>query len=313
MTQTFNREVIERTIESLRHRFNERGLSEDILERLKANWTKNLNLRMHSNKEEALQRLHELIQKNAQINKEHVEVLQQNAIHEYKAKMRQRLLTHEQGQIIKTDGGFLKAAPKFNPLHSSLITSAPQFLARKQHIQPYAHMMDRSDGRSMDDAHARPMYPSYNQMAPSNTPFSRDPSMIGSRPSYMPMRAMPTYQGTPHSGINRFPSSKALYPDSYPDVVRENSILDGQSRRMYSNPYNSVFHQPPARQSSIMQTPLLDKESYLGPRTHGQMSGQWQAGYDPQKRPRNNDGQESDEDKDADLFADDNDESKEEK
>jgi len=35
------------------------------------------------------------------------------------------------------------------------------------------------------------------------------------------------------------------------------------------------------------------------------MSGQWQGGYDPQKRPRNNDGQDSDEDKDADLFDDD--------
>jgi predicted DNA-binding protein len=62
MTQTFNREVIEKTIENLRHRFNERGLSEDILERLKANWTKSLSLRMHTNKEAALQRQYELLE-----------------------------------------------------------------------------------------------------------------------------------------------------------------------------------------------------------------------------------------------------------
>ena len=53
----------------------------------------------------------------------------------------------------------------------------------------------------------------------------------------------------------------------------------------------------------------------LGPRTHGQMSGPWPGAtgrdnYETNnKRPRNNDGQDSDEDKDADLF-DDNDESK---
>lgn len=53
----------------------------------------------------------------------------------------------------------------------------------------------------------------------------------------------------------------------------------------------------------------------LGPRTHGQMSGPWPGAtgrdnYETNnKRPRNNDGQDSDEDKDADLF-DHNDESK---
>ena len=46
ITLNFNREVIEQTIETLRSRFNERGLSEDLLDRLKANWQKNLQLRI---------------------------------------------------------------------------------------------------------------------------------------------------------------------------------------------------------------------------------------------------------------------------
>ena len=41
ITQNFNREVIERTIDRLRA--NEKlSLSEDMLERLKSNWLKNL-------------------------------------------------------------------------------------------------------------------------------------------------------------------------------------------------------------------------------------------------------------------------------
>jgi DnaJ-domain-containing protein 1 len=65
VTQNFNQEVIERTIDSLRNRFNERGLPEDLLERLKANWYKNLGARVHQNKEEALQRLNELLENQA--------------------------------------------------------------------------------------------------------------------------------------------------------------------------------------------------------------------------------------------------------
>jgi hypothetical protein len=83
ITQNFNREVIEITIENLRRKFSERGLSEDLLERLKANWYKNLHLRMQQNKEDALKRQFDIIENQAQINKEHVEVLQQNAIREY--------------------------------------------------------------------------------------------------------------------------------------------------------------------------------------------------------------------------------------
>jgi predicted small metal-binding protein len=49
ITLNFNREVIEETIESLRSKFNERGLSEDLLDRLKANWTKNLRVKIQQN------------------------------------------------------------------------------------------------------------------------------------------------------------------------------------------------------------------------------------------------------------------------
>lgn len=76
ITQNFNREVIEITIENLRRKFSERGLSEDLLERLKTNWYKNLNLRMQQNKDEALKRQFDIIESQAQVSKEHVEVLQ---------------------------------------------------------------------------------------------------------------------------------------------------------------------------------------------------------------------------------------------
>jgi hypothetical protein len=49
ITLNFNREVIEQTIESLRSKFNERGLSEDLLDRLKANWQKNLQVKIQQN------------------------------------------------------------------------------------------------------------------------------------------------------------------------------------------------------------------------------------------------------------------------
>ena len=75
LTQKFNLDVIEITIENLRRKFSERGLSEDLLERLKANWYKNLHLRIQQNKEDALKRHFDLIENQAQINKEHVEVL----------------------------------------------------------------------------------------------------------------------------------------------------------------------------------------------------------------------------------------------
>jgi hypothetical protein len=174
--------------------------------------------------------------------------------------MRQRQ-HHDQGEIIKTDGGFLKAAPKYNPLYNSLITAQPQFLARKQ-MQQYPQIVDRSDNRSMmmmsvgDEGQGRPIYPSYSSRAPSNAPFSREPSMVGNRPSYVPVRAMPSYQGAPASSVSRLPSN--IYPNEYKPqpafqggIARENSIMDGQTRRSYQNPYSSVY-QGPARQASII-------------------------------------------------------------
>lgn len=77
MNQNFNREVIDRTIEGMRQRFIERGLSEDILERLKANWLKNLQQRIAQNKEEALKRHYAYLERQSEVNKEHVEVLAQ--------------------------------------------------------------------------------------------------------------------------------------------------------------------------------------------------------------------------------------------
>jgi hypothetical protein len=63
MTQEFNRKVIDLTIESLRSKYNERGLqlSEDVIERLKANWIKNLELRIRQNEDDAKQRHFEIL------------------------------------------------------------------------------------------------------------------------------------------------------------------------------------------------------------------------------------------------------------
>ena len=65
LTQKFNHAVIEITIENLRRKFSERGLSEDLLERLKANWYKNLHLRIQQNKEDALKRHYALLENQA--------------------------------------------------------------------------------------------------------------------------------------------------------------------------------------------------------------------------------------------------------
>ena len=52
-TEKFNNDVIESTIEHLAWASNENGLSEDLLDRLKATWIKNLRDTQRKNHEEA--------------------------------------------------------------------------------------------------------------------------------------------------------------------------------------------------------------------------------------------------------------------
>lgn len=78
ITLNFNREVIEETIESLRSKFNERGLSEDLLDRLKANWTKNLRVKIQQNHQEALTRHYQRLENATQIHKETAEAILQH-------------------------------------------------------------------------------------------------------------------------------------------------------------------------------------------------------------------------------------------
>jgi hypothetical protein len=75
-TQQFNRDVIEATIDSLRPKFIARGLGEDILDRLKASWTKTLLNKIQVNKEEALKRHYEKLESISKTNKHYATVLQ---------------------------------------------------------------------------------------------------------------------------------------------------------------------------------------------------------------------------------------------
>jgi hypothetical protein len=87
-----------------------------------------------------------------------------------------------------------------------------------------AHIMaERSDIRSIQNSVAedgvpshRPamMHPSYvHRPGLSNAPYSREVSVGGgNRPSYMPVRTMPSYQGNQATSIGRLPS-KAFYPN----------------------------------------------------------------------------------------------------
>jgi hypothetical protein len=74
-THKFNKDVIDATIENLRSKFTERGLGEDILDRLKANWTKTLQTKMQQNKEDAMQRQYEKLEQMAQTHKQYAGVL----------------------------------------------------------------------------------------------------------------------------------------------------------------------------------------------------------------------------------------------
>ena len=55
-TEKFHQDVIESTIDSLSWHFNENGLSEDLLDRLKASWEKNLKESQDRNVKEAMRR-----------------------------------------------------------------------------------------------------------------------------------------------------------------------------------------------------------------------------------------------------------------
>jgi hypothetical protein len=81
-THQFHRDVIEATIDSLRPKFIARGLGEDVLDRLKASWTKTLISRIQSNKEEALKRHYERLETIQQTNKHYASVLQHRQIYE---------------------------------------------------------------------------------------------------------------------------------------------------------------------------------------------------------------------------------------
>jgi len=61
-THQFNKDVIEATIDNLRPKFIARGLGEDVLDRLKASWTKTLYNKIQANKEEALKRHYEKLE-----------------------------------------------------------------------------------------------------------------------------------------------------------------------------------------------------------------------------------------------------------
>ena len=58
-TEKFHQEVIDGTIDVLSNRLGHNGLSEDVLDRLKASWEKCLIENQNRNLEEAQRRLHE--------------------------------------------------------------------------------------------------------------------------------------------------------------------------------------------------------------------------------------------------------------
>jgi hypothetical protein len=60
-----------------------------------------------------------------------VEVLQQNALHEYNQRRYQRQ-QHTLGEIVPVEGGFIRTAPKYNPMHSSNMSSMPQYINQRQ-------------------------------------------------------------------------------------------------------------------------------------------------------------------------------------
>ena len=55
-TTRFNQGVIESTIEALRRQFNDNGLSEDLLDRLKSSWEKKLKQNSARQENEARER-----------------------------------------------------------------------------------------------------------------------------------------------------------------------------------------------------------------------------------------------------------------
>ena len=64
-TSKFNQGVIESTIEALRRQFNESGLSEDLLDRLKSSWEKKLKQNQQRQESEARERQNKKMNDNA--------------------------------------------------------------------------------------------------------------------------------------------------------------------------------------------------------------------------------------------------------
>ena len=76
-TTRFNQGVIESTIEALRRQFNDNGLSEDLLDRLKSSWEKKLKQNSARQENEARERQSKKINDHHQSMKQAEEVFKQ--------------------------------------------------------------------------------------------------------------------------------------------------------------------------------------------------------------------------------------------
>lgn len=241
--QNFNKAVVDSTIESLRRPFSESGLSEDLLDRLKASWEKKLA--------------------------ENLERNQKEAVRKYNARLRLRQYENEdqRNQMYHLSQAHLMARP----------TMSSDFGYQQN---PYMRSYQPPGFSGERDGYpARPMYlMNRNNFAQqmSDGLIRNNSLQIGGGPMPMPQQPPGYLYHQMRGGFRPMPQ--------YSQNVRSRNLPGGPSSSgtvLSRRTFNQMNEDNPGASSSLQL---------------GFTSGP------PQKRSKNNDGNESDSDSDAALF-----------